>query len=74
MMSPQKGQDRHVPSFADRAIAGLTELQDALRNKERLTTKFTVRAVELNLEPQEHTGKAIQQLRNSIKADRKSVV
>lgn len=65
--SKQKGVSvTKVPSVGERIIAGLTELKGALKNKEPIAKRFTIRTVELDLEPQEYSAAEIQAIRDQL--------
>ena len=63
----KKSKAHPIPSVGDRIISGLTEFETALRNKERITERFTVRTVELHLEPHDYDGRAVKALRQTIR-------
>jgi len=47
-------------SVAEGLIASLTGLRDTLRNGERPEEKFTMRTVDLNLEPRDYTPEDVK--------------
>lgn len=53
-------------TVAERALAGLSQLKDALERDEPLPKQLTVRSIELNLEPHEYDGEDIRDLRNRL--------
>jgi len=65
-MTLKSQENRLLPSVGSRIIEGLTELKEALESKEPLNHRFTVRTVELNLEPEHYSGQSIQEIRNRI--------
>jgi putative transcriptional regulator len=56
------------PSFAEQIIGGLTDFRDALRDHAEITERFTVRSIELDLEPEEYNPQEIKEIRESLKA------
>ena len=54
------------PTVAERALAGLSQLKEALEAKEKIDKAFTVRTVYLNLEPQLYSGSEIRDLRERL--------
>lgn len=56
------------PTVGDEIARGLTGLRDALRDGERLCKRFTMRTVNLKLEPMEFTPGEIKDLRKAFKA------
>jgi putative transcriptional regulator len=55
-------------TVAQDIIGGLTDVRDALRAGQRLEDRFTVRTVDLDLEPQEYDAQAVRGVRNALKA------
>lgn len=53
-------------SAADAAIEGLLQLEEAVRSGESLPKRFTVRMVELDLEPTLHDAESIRSMRESL--------
>lgn len=60
--------NRENLNVGDEIISGLTELRDALRSGEPLTSRFTMRRVELELEPREFTAEQVRELREVFQA------
>lgn len=60
--------DRDNSQVGEEIISGLTELRDALRDGEPLHQRFTMRRVELQLEPREFTAEQIKELRELFHA------
>jgi len=56
-----------TPPVGARIIAGLAEFEQALKGKEPIAKRFTVRTVELNLEPREYPGDAIRETRDLLR-------
>jgi putative transcriptional regulator len=68
MKRPKRESTRgQIPAVADRIINGLGELKEVLERKVPLPKRFTVRTVELNLEPGDYPGQAIQSLRQQLR-------
>lgn len=57
-----------APDTGDEIIRGLTGLRDALATGVRLPDRFTMRTVELDLEPRSWSSSRIRALRTSLKA------
>jgi putative transcriptional regulator len=62
-----KENQEEVPSVGDRIIQGLTEFRDALKHKEPLHKRFTIRTVELDLEPRKYPGQKVLELREQLR-------
>ena len=58
-------KDRSVGS---RIIAGLTEMVESLEHGEALEDRFTVRKVDINLEPREYDAGTVREVRDAIRA------
>jgi len=56
------------PSVGDEIVRGLKGLRDALSAGESLPRRFTMRTVELELEPREWSSREIRELRDQLKA------
>lgn len=54
---------KRVSSVESRVVRGLTAFRSAVRDKERVDEKFTVRTVELDLEPQTFSAKDVKDTR-----------
>jgi len=59
---------RKPESVADDIISSLGEMRDALRDGEKLYHKFTMRTVELELDPREFSADQVKSLRNIFRA------
>lgn len=57
-----------TPSVGSEIIRGLTGLRDALKGGEKIYKRFTMRTVNLVLEPQEFSAAEIKRLREAFKA------
>ncbi len=55
-------------SVANEIIEGLTGLRDALRDGERLHERFTMRTVQLELEPRAFTPEEVRELRDLFRS------
>ena len=55
-------------TFGQEIVEGLTELRDAVRDREPLPERFTMRTVELDLDPIEFTAEEIKLLRTEFRA------
>lgn len=55
-----------IPSIASKIIDGLHEFKTALVNREKIETRFTVRTVELDLEPYAYNGDDVKNIRKQI--------
>lgn len=55
-------------SVAEDIISSLTDMRDALRDKERLQARFTMRRVELELEPRAFSSDDVRDLRGRFQA------
>lgn len=66
MAKPKKGSNVQVPSVGERILSGLGELKEAIDSKEPLNRRFTVRTVELDLEPQMYSSKEISEIRDRL--------
>jgi putative transcriptional regulator len=64
----KKVNDNKSPSVGEEIIQGLTGLRDALANREKIYKRFTMRTVNLVLEPQEFTAEEITALRKTFRA------
>ena len=53
-------------TVAERAIAGLTAFRDAIEDGKVLQQQFTIRTVELDLQPQEHGPDSIAFVRQQL--------
>lgn len=53
-------------TVGSRIIAGLTELVEAVERGERIEKRFTVRTVELDLEPQPYDAASVKATRSSL--------
>ena len=53
-------------SAGERIIRGLTEFRDALRAGEKISERFTVRTVELKLEPRVFSDEDVQAVRTML--------
>lgn len=49
-------------------IAGLTHLRDTLKRGERLEKRYTMRTVDLNLEPQDYDAEHVRKTRELLRA------
>lgn len=66
MNNPSKTNETSRPNTGDEIIRGLSGLRDALASGQRLPERFTMRTVELELEPRDWTPAEIVELRNSL--------
>ncbi|MEM1353389.1 MAG: helix-turn-helix domain-containing protein [Planctomycetota bacterium] len=55
-----------LPTVAERALAGLAELKGALEDQRPLNKQFTIRTIDLKLEPEGYTGEEIRHLRETL--------
>ncbi|TVR99400.1 MAG: hypothetical protein EA423_12690 [Phycisphaerales bacterium] len=60
--------DRSGERIADEIIDGLTEFRDALRDGDPIEQRFTVRTVELRLDPKPFSPEEVRELRRSFRA------
>lgn len=70
-MSPKKEIDQKKScdmSVEEGLIQSLTTLRDSLKNGESLHKRFTMRTVDLNLEPQEYGPEQVRATRESLGA------
>ena len=58
-----KSRDKSVGT---RIIQGLTEFRDALRSGEKISERFTVRTVELRLEPRAFSDEDVRSVRSKM--------
>lgn len=58
----------HKKSPGRDLIRGLTDLRDAMQAGDNLPARFTMRTVELHLEPREYTPEEVRAIRDSLKA------
>lgn len=63
-----KGNMRVKKSPGPRLIESLRGLRDTLQNGEDLPSKYTVRTVELHLEPREYGPEEVLKIRESLRA------
>ncbi len=64
MTTPKK--DRVSPSVGDRVISGLNDFKTALESGHPIERKFTLRTVELDLEPQLWSSVRIVEIREQL--------
>ncbi|MCA9285412.1 MAG: helix-turn-helix domain-containing protein [Phycisphaerales bacterium] len=55
-------------STEDGIIASLTELREALKKREPLERKFTMRTVDLEIEPSEYSSERVRETRERLNA------
>lgn len=60
--------DLNRERLAGEIIEGLTEFRDALRDGEPIEQRFTVRTVELRLDPKPFSPEEVRELRRSFRA------
>ena len=60
-------QDKPFTSLGEELIGALTEFRDALASGEPIETRFTVRTVELNLQPRLYDAAEVRRLRERLK-------
>lgn len=60
--------DRTNRNIGDEIIEGLTEFRDTLRDGEHIAKKFTMRQVQLELEPHEFTAEDVRDMRDIFRA------
>lgn len=68
MAQRQDNDDRSDRRIADGIIEGLTEFRDALRDGVPIEQRFTVRTVELRLDPKPFTAEEVREVRRSFRA------
>ena len=73
MNSTNKGKDAEPTitesmSLADQVVSGLTEFRDSIRAGERIEKRFTMRTVDLELDPQSYTAVEVRETRDSLNA------
>ena len=73
MSKAKKGKDANPTitekmSLAEQVVSGLTEFRDSIRAGERIEKRFTMRTVDLELEPQPYTADEVRDTRDSLKA------
>jgi putative transcriptional regulator len=49
--------------LGDRIVSGLTDLRDALKNGQKIEQRFTVRTVDLDLQPREYDAEDVRATR-----------
>ena len=59
-------------SIGQEILAGLEGMRDALRDGEKLHHRFTMRTVELDLDPVEYTARDIQRIRERLSASQRA--
>lgn len=59
---------RKGSTFGGQIIGGLASLRDALKDGASIEERFTVRTVELDLEPQAYDGDAVRRVRRALSA------
>ena len=64
----KKTQPARTSSVGARMIAGLTEVRDALKAGQRLEERFTIRTVDLDLEPKQYSPEEVRGTRKVLKA------
>jgi len=62
-MSEKKGNKRRL---GQRLVSEFSELRDALRGKEPIERRFTVRTVELDLQPKSFDSESVRVIRMSL--------
>jgi putative transcriptional regulator len=67
-MPPTPRKRPPIRNTGDEIIRGLTGLRDALATGERLADRFTMRTVELDLDPRPWTPAQVRALRTRLKA------
>jgi len=60
------GEATRKPRLGRRLIRGLTDIRDTLKKGQKLSEKFTVRTVVLDLEPTEYDADAIRKIRERL--------
>lgn len=63
-----KGHMRERKSPGPRLVESLRGLHDALQTGEGLPTKYTIRTVELHLDPREYSPEEVLKIRESLRA------
>lgn len=63
-----KRKNADIPSVGSEIIRGLESLRDAARDGEPLFERFTMRRVELELEPRDFSAEEVKQLREMFHA------
>lgn len=63
-----KEHEDNKPRMGEEILRGLEEMRDALRDGQKLQHRFTMRTVELELQPREFTADQVQHLRNTFHA------
>jgi DNA-binding transcriptional regulator YiaG len=66
MKSDKKTSKALNPSVGKRIISGLNEFKTALQNNEKMESRFTVRTVELDIEPYAYTGDDVRKIREQL--------
>lgn len=73
MSKAKKGKDANPTiteemSLADQVVSGLTEFRDSIRAGERIEKRFTMRTVDLELDPQPYTADEVRDTREMLKS------